>query len=110
MARRLLTIGAAAAAVILISFLLLGPATTGADAAAETKRKGPKITHRVYFDVTIGGEDAGRIVLGLYGKVRATPAARHPRLCRVPLTPCRTETRGRGTRGGRPSPRQWRIL
>merc|ERR1711904_127586 len=28
----------------------------------------PLITSKVYFDVTIGGEDAGRSVLGLYGK------------------------------------------
>merc|ERR1711988_1846963 len=30
--------------------------------------KGPLITKKVYFDMTIGGEDAGRIVIGLYGK------------------------------------------
>merc|ERR1712157_444277 len=30
--------------------------------------KGPMITSKVYFDVTIGGEKAGRIVMGLYGK------------------------------------------
>eukprot|EP00427_Karlodinium_veneficum_P015726 CAMPEP_0169138002 /NCGR_PEP_ID=MMETSP1015-20121227/41921_1 /TAXON_ID=342587 /ORGANISM="Karlodinium micrum, Strain CCMP2283" /LENGTH=204 /DNA_ID=CAMNT_0009203047 /DNA_START=34 /DNA_END=648 /DNA_ORIENTATION=- len=28
----------------------------------------PVITHKVYFDMTIDGEDAGRIVMGLYGK------------------------------------------
>merc|ERR1712039_794313 len=28
----------------------------------------PLITSKVYFDMTIGGEDTGRIVMGLYGK------------------------------------------
>jgi peptidyl-prolyl cis-trans isomerase B (cyclophilin B) len=30
--------------------------------------KGPKITHKVYFDIEHGGESMGRVVLGLYGK------------------------------------------
>merc|ERR1719416_303164 len=30
--------------------------------------KGPMITKKVYFDVSIGGEKKGRIVIGLYGK------------------------------------------
>ena len=48
----------AALAVVLI-------AASVADAKA---KKGPKITHTVFFDVTIGGEPAGRIEMGLYGK------------------------------------------
>lgn len=37
-------------------------------AQASEAAKGPKITHKVYFDVKHGDEDLGRIVMGLYGK------------------------------------------
>ncbi|XP_030560414.1 peptidyl-prolyl cis-trans isomerase 6 [Drosophila novamexicana] len=30
--------------------------------------KGPKVTDKVFFDITIGGEAAGRIEIGLFGK------------------------------------------
>ena len=36
-------------------------------AKGEARRK-PKVTDKVFFDITIGGEPAGRIVMGLYGK------------------------------------------
>lgn len=31
-------------------------------------KKGPKVTDKVYFDMTIGGKPEGRIVIGLFGK------------------------------------------
>lgn len=37
-------------------------------ATAAAKAKGPTVTHTVFFDIDIDGEDAGRITMGLYGK------------------------------------------
>jgi peptidyl-prolyl cis-trans isomerase B (cyclophilin B) len=39
------------------------------------KPNGPKVTEKVFFDITIGGEAAGRIVFGLYGATVPKTAA-----------------------------------
>merc|ERR1719378_353448 len=48
--------------------LLLASAGLTLISAEDEKIEGPMITKKVYFDMKIGGEDAGRIVIGLYGK------------------------------------------
>merc|ERR1712227_1080326 len=35
---------------------------------AESQSAGPKVTHEVTFGITIGGQDAGNVVIGLFGK------------------------------------------
>merc|ERR1719457_393348 len=44
-------------------FLLL---PNGSD--ADEKKKGPKVTAKVYFDMKIGDDEVGRIEIGLFGK------------------------------------------
>ena len=50
------------AATLILVIVLLG---RGEQVEA---KKGPKVTHKVWFDITIGGEAAGRIEIGLFGK------------------------------------------
>uniref|UniRef100_H2UT98 Peptidyl-prolyl cis-trans isomerase n=1 Tax=Takifugu rubripes TaxID=31033 RepID=H2UT98_TAKRU len=38
---------------------------------AEEKKRGPKVTAKVYFDMKIGEEEIGRIVIGVFGKTVA---------------------------------------
>jgi peptidyl-prolyl cis-trans isomerase B (cyclophilin B) len=51
-----------------ISALLMLTVTFLFFAQTAEATKGPKITHKVYFDITHGDEPMGRIVMGLYGK------------------------------------------
>jgi len=47
--------------VLVVCLLFANTGTTEA-------KKGPKVTHKVWFDISIGGETAGRIEIGLFGK------------------------------------------
>ena len=51
-------------ALVAVSVLLVACAVNGVYAA----KRGPTVTDKVFFDIEIGGEPAGRIVMGLYGK------------------------------------------
>merc|ERR1712024_382708 len=53
--------------VVSVVGLLAGIVLLGRGEQVEAK-KGPKVTHKVWFDITIGGEAAGRIEIGLFGK------------------------------------------
>lgn len=53
---------------LLISLLLICTASFVYFAQASEAAKGPRITHKVYFDIQHGDDEIGRIVMGLYGK------------------------------------------
>ncbi len=59
--------------LLLAASLLVVPAfaqspRTGQRSAPSESPANAKVTHKVFFDVSIGGEPAGRIVMGLFGE------------------------------------------
>lgn len=52
---------------LIITLLLVCTASFLYFAQTVDAQKGPKITHKVYFDIQHGDEEIGRIVMGLYG-------------------------------------------
>ena len=53
---------------IIVSLLLICTASFLYFGQTAEAVKGPRITHKVYFDIQHGDEELGRIVIGLYGK------------------------------------------
>lgn len=51
----------------------------------DKSKKGPKVTDKVWFDITIGDEAAGRIVIGLFGKTVPKTARNFKELATKPV-------------------------
>ncbi|XP_067003474.1 peptidyl-prolyl cis-trans isomerase 5 [Anabrus simplex] len=55
--------------IVILSLVCLLPCVVvSGSEAGDSSKKGPKVTDKVWFDITIGGESQGRIEIGLFGK------------------------------------------
>lgn len=60
---------------------VMGASSMSQSARVVTAAAGDGVTSKVYFDITIGGEDAGRITMGLYGDAVPKTAENFRQLC-----------------------------
>jgi peptidyl-prolyl cis-trans isomerase B (cyclophilin B) len=67
---------------LIISVLVILTAVFLFFAQTGEAQRGPKITHKVYFDITHGDEALGRVTIGLYGKTVPSESARTGRVIR----------------------------
>ena len=51
---------------LLLAIVLILISTVVSEDVDKPKKRGPTITSKVYFDIEIDGEPAGRITMGLY--------------------------------------------
>ena len=67
--------------IIIAVFAMTFAACEPVQVAGQQQSKDVKITHRVYFDMTMNGEKAGRIVFGLFGDTVPKTADNFRALC-----------------------------
>ncbi|KAG5280535.1 hypothetical protein AALO_G00061160 [Alosa alosa] len=53
----------------ILPFMFLFMTALVGHAIGSKSRAGPKVTDKVFFDITVGGHEVGRIVIGLFGEV-----------------------------------------
>ncbi|KAK8821976.1 hypothetical protein WA538_000073 [Blastocystis sp. DL] len=66
---------------LLLAIVLILISTVVSEDVDKPKKRGPTITSKVYFDIEIDGEPAGRITMGLFGKIAPKTAHNFRLLC-----------------------------
>jgi len=69
----------------IVCFSLLILSVIGSSYANGDTKKGPKVTSKVWFDITIGDENAGRIEIGLFGKTVPKTVTNFVELAKKPV-------------------------